>query len=126
MTYYIDLSYEDIATNLHRRFATQDAPFSDTFGDTSASERAVDQANVAGFSRNFQQKEQRRAGDSNPQPLAGHLISNQTMTVKQVPNTLRIARSDPTVKWDSALVWQQGPSFLDSSLDTWFQTLRHK
>jgi hypothetical protein len=30
------------------------------------------------------------------------------------------------VKWDSALVWQQGPSFLDSSLDTWFQTLRHK
>ena len=56
MTYYIDLSYEDIATNLHRRFATQDAPFSDTFGDTSASERAVDQANVAGFSRKFQQK----------------------------------------------------------------------
>ena len=70
----------------------------------------------------FPVKNKRRAGDSNPQPLAGHLISSQTMMVKQVPNTLRIARSDATGKRDSALVGQQGSSFLDSSLDTWFQT----
>ena len=70
----------------------------------------------------FSDENQRRARDSNPQPLAGHLISNQTMMVKQVPNTLRIARSDATGKRDSALVGQQGSSFLDTSLDTWFQT----
>ena len=37
MAYYIDLLYQDIAANLHKRFTAQGAPVGDTFGDTLAS-----------------------------------------------------------------------------------------
>ena len=34
MAYYIDLLYQDIAANLHKRFTAQGAPVGDTFSDT--------------------------------------------------------------------------------------------
>jgi hypothetical protein len=45
------------------------------------------------FSRKFQQKEQRRAGDSNPQPLAGHLISNQAASQFAYPPAIARCRT---------------------------------
>ena len=51
----------------------QAAPFGDTFGDTSAPERA-DEKTRAPVSPD---KKKRRARDSNPQPVARHLISSE-------------------------------------------------
>ncbi len=67
MAYYIDLSHEDIAANLHRRFAAQDAPVGDTFGDTCPSDVSADKIEPHVFSRNSSGGQ----GTRTPNPLRG-------------------------------------------------------
>ena len=67
MAYYIDLSHEDIAANLHRRFAAQDAPVGDTFGDTCRLGATTEKIEPLVFSRNKSGGQ----GTRTPNPLRG-------------------------------------------------------
>ena len=67
MAYYIDLSHEDIAANLHRRFTAQDATLGDTFGDTFRTGANTFTPEPIDFSRNSSGGQ----GTRTPNPLRG-------------------------------------------------------
>ena len=67
MAYYIDLLYQDIAANLHKRFTAQDATLGDTFGDTCRASANTFTPEPIDFSRNSSGGQ----GTRTPNPLRG-------------------------------------------------------
>ena len=69
MAYYIDLLYQDIAANLHKRFTALGAPVGDTFSDTcrASANTFTPTLEPIGFSRNSSGGQ----GTRTPNPLRG-------------------------------------------------------